>query len=228
MLAARDDRRDVGPVLEQLAVVDGVGEHRARVRAEAGEQRQLLAAHEHVHRVDLDHVDAVEHLAQVAAVDASGSVAGRRTPGRRGRCGGPGPRSSERRVRASGRCAIVRSARRGVRRSARRRRGRRRCRRRTPPSTAPASHAWRCRSRRRAGRGRTGRATPGRHRRSRPADATGWTHSERAPAGDAERQRGRIEAGLQPGPQAVTALVHGGKGVGADELGGDVRCRQPS
>ena len=50
----------------------GVGEQRAGVRAEAGEQRQLLAAHEHVDGVDLDHADAVEHPAQVAAVDPAG------------------------------------------------------------------------------------------------------------------------------------------------------------
>ena len=49
--------RDVGPVLEQLAGGDGVGDQRARVRAEAGEQRQLVAAHEHVDRVDLDEAD---------------------------------------------------------------------------------------------------------------------------------------------------------------------------
>ena len=42
------------------------------MRAEAGEQWQLLAAHEHVDGVDLDDADAFEHLPQVAAVDPSG------------------------------------------------------------------------------------------------------------------------------------------------------------
>ncbi len=70
VLRARRDRRHVRPVLEQLAVVEGGGEHRPGVRAEASEQRQLLAAHEHVHRVDLDDPDAAEHPAQVAPVDA--------------------------------------------------------------------------------------------------------------------------------------------------------------
>ena len=38
---------------------------------ESGEDRQLLRAHEHVDRVDLDQADAVEHAAQVPAVDAA-------------------------------------------------------------------------------------------------------------------------------------------------------------
>ena len=37
--------------------------------AEPGEQGQLLAAHEHVDRVDLDQTDPVEHLAEVASID---------------------------------------------------------------------------------------------------------------------------------------------------------------
>ena len=49
--------------------VGGVGDQAARVRPEPGEQRQLLAAHQHVDRVDLDQPDPVEHPAQVAAVD---------------------------------------------------------------------------------------------------------------------------------------------------------------
>ena len=44
----------------------------ARVRPEPGEQRQLVAAHEHVHRVDLDEADLVEHPSQVSTVDAAG------------------------------------------------------------------------------------------------------------------------------------------------------------
>ena len=50
------------------------------MRAEPREQRQLLRAHEDVHRVDLDQPDAVEHPAHVAAVDAPGRAAGRRSP----------------------------------------------------------------------------------------------------------------------------------------------------
>jgi hypothetical protein len=42
------------------------------MRAEPSEERQLLAANEDVHRVDLDHVDALEHAAQVATVDPAG------------------------------------------------------------------------------------------------------------------------------------------------------------
>ena len=60
------------PVLEQLAGTCGVVDQRARVRPEPGEQRQLLAAHQHVDRVDLDQTDAVEHPTQMAPVDASG------------------------------------------------------------------------------------------------------------------------------------------------------------
>ena len=75
MLGARHDRRHVGPVLEQLAVAEGIGEQRAGVRSETGEQGQLLAAYEHVHGVDLDHADAVEHAAQVTAVDTAGRAA---------------------------------------------------------------------------------------------------------------------------------------------------------
>jgi hypothetical protein len=37
-----------------------------------GEQRQLVAAHQHVHRVDLEQADPVEHPTQVAPVDAPG------------------------------------------------------------------------------------------------------------------------------------------------------------
>ena len=67
----------MGPVLEQLAGGDGVGDQRAGVRPEAGEQRQLLAAHEHVDGVDLDQADVVEHAAEVPA----GDPAGRPRPG---------------------------------------------------------------------------------------------------------------------------------------------------
>ena len=59
-MVGRHERGLVHPVLEQLAGVAGVGDQRPRVRPEAGEQRQLLAAHEHVDRVDLDQADPVE------------------------------------------------------------------------------------------------------------------------------------------------------------------------
>ena len=49
----------------------GIGDQAARVRPEPGEQRQLLAAHQHVDRVDLDQPDAVEHAAEVTPVDTS-------------------------------------------------------------------------------------------------------------------------------------------------------------
>ena len=39
--------------------------------SEACEQRQFLAAHEHVDRVDLDEADAIEDTAEVTPVDAS-------------------------------------------------------------------------------------------------------------------------------------------------------------
>ena len=55
--------RLVHPVLEQFAVCRGVVDQRARVRPQPGEQRELLTAHEHVDRVDLDQTDPVEHLA---------------------------------------------------------------------------------------------------------------------------------------------------------------------
>ena len=42
----RHDRGDVRPVLEQLAGGDGVGDQRAGVGAEPGEQGKFLAAHE--------------------------------------------------------------------------------------------------------------------------------------------------------------------------------------
>ena len=55
------------PVLEQLAGGDGVGDQRAGVGAEPGEQGQFLAAHGDVDRVDLDQADVVEDAAQVLA-----------------------------------------------------------------------------------------------------------------------------------------------------------------
>ncbi len=80
----------MGPVLEQLSVVDGVGDQRARVRAEPGEQRQFLAANEHVDRVDLDQPDRVEHAAKVAAVTAGRARPGEALRGERDPAGGIG------------------------------------------------------------------------------------------------------------------------------------------
>ena len=61
----------VDPVLEQLAVGSGVVDQAARMRTQPGEQRQLLAAHQHVDRIDLDQTHPVERAAEVAAVDAT-------------------------------------------------------------------------------------------------------------------------------------------------------------
>ena len=71
MVGRRDVRGHVAPVLEQLPRPRRVGDERAWVRAETSEERQLLAAHENVDRVDLDQPDPVEHPSQVAAVDAA-------------------------------------------------------------------------------------------------------------------------------------------------------------
>jgi hypothetical protein len=49
-----------------------VVDQRARMRAEPGEQRQLLAAHQHVDRVDLDEPHPVDDAAQVTPIDATG------------------------------------------------------------------------------------------------------------------------------------------------------------
>ena len=65
-----DVRRLVHPVLEHLAGLGGIGDHGARVRAESGEQRQLLAAHQDVDRVDLDQTHPIEHAAEVTTIDA--------------------------------------------------------------------------------------------------------------------------------------------------------------
>ena len=62
----------MAPVLEQLAVRDHPGEQVAAVRAEPREERQLLRAHDDVHRVDLDQPDASEHPAHVTPVDPPG------------------------------------------------------------------------------------------------------------------------------------------------------------
>ncbi len=61
----------MAPVLEQLLGVEHGGQQVAPVRPEPGEHRHLLAADEHVDRVDLDQTDAVEHPAGVTAVDAA-------------------------------------------------------------------------------------------------------------------------------------------------------------
>ena len=72
VLLGRDEAGLVHPVLEQLAVARRVVDQRARVRTEPREQRQFLAAHEHVDRVDLQQPDPVEHPPQMPPVDATG------------------------------------------------------------------------------------------------------------------------------------------------------------
>ena len=67
----RDVRGLVTPVLEELTLGGGGRDQRAGVGAEPGEERELLAAHEHVHGVDLDQARAVEDATQVAPVDAA-------------------------------------------------------------------------------------------------------------------------------------------------------------
>ena len=57
--------------LEQLVRGRGVGDQRSRMRSEPGEQRQLLAAHEHVDRVDLDEPHPVDHPTEMTTVDAA-------------------------------------------------------------------------------------------------------------------------------------------------------------
>jgi hypothetical protein len=61
----------VAPILEQLTGFGHARQHVARVRADACEQRQLLGAHENVHRVDLQQTDLVEDAAHMAAIDAT-------------------------------------------------------------------------------------------------------------------------------------------------------------
>ena len=60
----------VHPELEHVAVAGGVVDQRTRMRAESSEQWQLLAAHQHVHRVDLDETHPFDSTAQVPTVDA--------------------------------------------------------------------------------------------------------------------------------------------------------------
>ena len=80
-----DERRDVAPVLEQLVVPVGEPVEQSRVvRAEAGEEREVLRPSEDVHRVELDHAEPVDHLRQVATVDL-----GRSRPALARRPGGP-------------------------------------------------------------------------------------------------------------------------------------------
>ncbi len=65
----RVERRLVAPVLEHLAALpQPAGQRLAVVGAEPGEEHQLVAAGDHVHRVDLHGGEAVEHPAEVAAV----------------------------------------------------------------------------------------------------------------------------------------------------------------
>ena len=54
------------PILKERAGFHGTRQQAAVVRAEACKYRQLLAAHKHIHRVNLDDADAIEQLLQVA------------------------------------------------------------------------------------------------------------------------------------------------------------------
>ena len=58
----------VRPVFEELTIVEHLRKKIARVRAQAGEQRQLLGTCEHIDGVDLDEPHAIDHLAHVTSV----------------------------------------------------------------------------------------------------------------------------------------------------------------
>jgi hypothetical protein len=62
----------VHPVFEEFTSLGGVGDQRAGMWTESGEQWQFLAAHQNVDRIDLDEPDAVKHLAEMSAVDPTG------------------------------------------------------------------------------------------------------------------------------------------------------------
>ncbi len=72
MVGGRYVRGLVDPVLEQLAGPGGIVDQRPRVGTEAGEQRKLLAAHQHVDGVDLDDPHPIDDAAQMATIDAPG------------------------------------------------------------------------------------------------------------------------------------------------------------
>jgi hypothetical protein len=72
----RVERGLVTPILEHLAArPQPPGQSGPVVRAQAGEEDQLVAAGQHVDRVDLHGGQPVEHLAKVPAVDPPGGPA---------------------------------------------------------------------------------------------------------------------------------------------------------
>ena len=67
----RNERGGMTPVLEQLAAsVRHLIEQRHAVRPQPREQRHVVRPHHHIHRVDLQHPDAVDHPPQVTHIDA--------------------------------------------------------------------------------------------------------------------------------------------------------------
>ena len=64
-----DVRRLVHPVLEHLPALRGVGDHRARMGPETGEQGKLLTTHQDIDGVDLDEPHPIEHLSEVAPIN---------------------------------------------------------------------------------------------------------------------------------------------------------------
>ena len=62
----------VNPVLEQFPIGGRGRDEIAWMGSEPREERQFLAAHQHVDRVDLDETHVVEGAPEVAAIDATG------------------------------------------------------------------------------------------------------------------------------------------------------------
>ena len=180
------------------------------MRAEAGEQRQLLAAHEHVDGVDLDDADTVEDLAQVAPIDAAGGPAVGQALGGDRHAGGP--RAAESSI-TTGRPAEVAEVLDGGEEAAGVIVGDVHGQGQVPArgeveaggegvveeQLAPPA----------VGAGEVGGRT------DRAGDRVDV--EDRAPSGDAEPQPRRVEASLETGPQAVTALVDGGQCGGVDD-----------
>lgn len=44
------------------------------MRSEPGEQREFLAAHQDIHRIDLDDPHLIEHATQVTSIDPAGGT----------------------------------------------------------------------------------------------------------------------------------------------------------
>src|SRR6056297_124491 len=64
----------VDPELEKVAVSGGVVDQGARVGTEPREEREFLASHQHVDRVDLDESHPVDDATQVPTIDAPGGA----------------------------------------------------------------------------------------------------------------------------------------------------------